>query len=305
MAPVPRWQSVVFLSAAAVACLAALFGVRLAVQSELLVAAGLIGLAGLPHGAIDPLLAARVYRFSRPSEWAVFVACYAGLALSVVLLWTLAPALFLAGFLLISLLHFSEDLVSGAHWLSRLAYGAAVVVLPMVRYGPETARLLGLVVGAEAAMPVTMLLSQAAWPLLAVALLSGLIEGWRRPMTGAEIAGVAMLSVCAPPLVSFTVFFCLMHSLRHLLRAALDEGTLSVRALVRAAAWPMVGTGAAALVAWRLLGTQSLDAAVMQLIFVGLAALTVPHMVLVEVAARAGWPGGVPAPSLRPMQANG
>jgi Brp/Blh family beta-carotene 15,15'-monooxygenase len=288
-----------------VACLAALFGVRLAVQSELLVAAGLIGLAGLPHGAIDPLLAARVYRFSRPSEWAVFVACYAGLALSVVLLWTLAPALFLAGFLLISLLHFSEDLVSGAHWLSRLAYGAAVVVLPMVRYGPETARLLGLVVGAEAAMPVTMLLSQAAWPLLAVALLSGLIEGWRRPMTGAEIAGVAMLSVCAPPLVSFTVFFCLMHSLRHLLRAALDEGTLSVRALVRAAAWPMVGTGAAALVAWRLLGTQSLDAAVMQLIFVGLAALTVPHMVLVEVAARAGWPGGVPAPSLRPMQANG
>ena len=37
-------------------------------------------------------------------------------------------------------------------------------------------------------------------------------------MTGADMAGVAVLSACAPPLVSFTVFFCLMHSLRHLLR---------------------------------------------------------------------------------------
>jgi len=305
MAPVPRWQSVVFLCAAATACLAALLGVRLAVQTELLVAAGLIGLAGLPHGAIDPLLAARVYRFSRPGEWAVFVACYAGLALGVVLLWTLAPAVFLTGFLLVSLLHFSEDLVTGVPWPSRIVYGATVVVLPALRFGSETERLLGLVAGADAAVPVTMLLSAAAWPLLAVALLCAVIEGRRLPMTGAEIAGVAVLSACAPPLVSFTVFFCLMHSLRHLLRAAMGEGAMSVRALVRAAAWPMVGTGVAALVAWPLLGMQSLDAAVMQLVFVGLAALTVPHMVLVEVAARSGWPGGVPAPSLRPVQAGG
>jgi len=305
MAPVPRWQSVVFLCAAAVACVAAMFGARLAVQTELLVAAGLIGLAGLPHGAIDPLLAARVYRFSRPGEWAIFAACYAGLALSVVLLWLLAPVVFLTGFLLVSLLHFSEDLVTGVPWLSRVVYGATVVVLPALRYGPETDRLLGLVAGADAAVPVTMLLSQSAWPLLVAALLCAVIEGRRRPMTGAEIAGVAVLSACAPPLVSFTVFFCLMHSLRHLLRAAMGEGTMSVRALVRAAAWPMVGTGAAALVAWRLLGAQSLDAAVMQLIFVGLAALTVPHMVLVEVAARAGWPGGLPASTLHPVQAGG
>jgi len=305
MAPVPRWQSLVFLVATAVACAAAILGVRLGAHTELMVAAGLIGLVGLPHGAIDPLLAARVYRFSRPAEWVLFAACYTGLALGVVLVWVLAPALFLAGFLLISLLHFSEDLVSGAHWLSRLAYGAAVVVLPMVGYGAETERLLGLVAGAEAAMPVAQGMRLVALPLLALTLALSLVEARRRPMTGADMAGVAVLSACAPPLVSFTVFFCLMHSLRHLLRAAMDEGTMSVRALVHAAAWPMAGTALAALVAWRLLGSQSIDAAVMQLIFVGLAALTVPHMVLVEVAARAGWPQMVPVAGLRAVRAGG
>lgn len=305
MAPVPRWQSLVFLCAAAVACVTALLGARLPVQVELLVAAGVIGLAGVPHGAIDPLLAARVYRLSRPGEWALFAGCYVGLALSVVWLWTIAPALFLAGFLLVSLLHFSEDLVTGVPWTTRVVYGATVVVLPGLRHGPETERLLGLVAGADAAAPVTALLVQAAWPLLGLATVCACVEGRRRPMTGAEMAGVALLASCAPPLVSFTVFFCLMHSLRHLLRAAMCEGGISVRALARAAAWPMAGTAAAALIAWPLLRSQSLDAAVMQLIFVGLAALTVPHMVLVEVAARAGWPGGAPAAQLRALQARG
>lgn len=305
MAPVPRWQSVVFLCAAAAACVSALLGARLAVQTELLVTAGLVGLVGLPHGAIDPLLAARVYRFSRPAEWALFTACYMGLALSVVLVWTLAPPLFLIGFLIISLLHFSEDLVLGAHRLSRLAYGAAVVVLPTLLYGDETGRLLSLVAGPDAAAPVVVAMRLLAAPLLALTLGLAMLEARCRPMTGADMAGVAALSACAPPLVSFAVFFCLMHSLRHLLRAAMGERTKSVRALVRAAAWPMLGTAVAGLIAWRLLGSQTLDAAVMQLIFVGLAALTVPHMVLVELAARAGWPAMVPMAGLGQVQEGG
>ena len=121
MAPVPRWQSVVFLVATAVACAAALLGVRLGAHTELMVAAGLIGLVGLPHGAIDPLLAARVYRFSRPAEWAVFAACYAGLALGV----GIAPAGVPLNILTLSLVQGIAD--SGAPDIEEADGGAAVL----------------------------------------------------------------------------------------------------------------------------------------------------------------------------------
>jgi Brp/Blh family beta-carotene 15,15'-monooxygenase len=83
-------------------------------------------------------------------------------------------------------------------------------------------------------------------------------------------------------LLAFTVFFCTMHSARHIVRTWHYAGTGSIAQLIRAALLPMLGTlilgGAAAY----FLRTEPLEAGMMQLVFVGLAALTVPHMALVE-----------------------
>jgi Brp/Blh family beta-carotene 15,15'-monooxygenase len=290
-----RWQSALFLLASLGASALALGGLRFDPRTELLVSTVLIGLLGIPHGAIDPLLAAAVYDLRRPTDWCWFGASYVAVALAVVLVWLFAPMLFLAGFLLVSIVHFSEDLAPGVSWVSRVAYGASVVVLPTVRYASETGRLLGLVAGADAAAPVVAVLAAVAGPLMAVAIWRALVEGVRNTQVGLELAAVVLLSVCAPPLISFTVFFCVMHSLRHLIRAAQTQADRPGRSLVYAAAWPMAGTVGAAVLGWALLGSQSLDPAMMQLVFVGLAALTVPHMVLVEAATRAGWPRMAPA----------
>jgi Brp/Blh family beta-carotene 15,15'-monooxygenase len=304
MTLIPRWQSVLFLCVAAAACTAAAAGARLPARTELLAAAWLIGLVGLPHGAIDPLLAARVYRIRRPVDWAVFGLRYVALAAVVVMAWFVAPSLFLLGFLVISVIHFADDLPPQTLRLSRIVYGATVIVLPTVRYASDTAYLLGLVAGAEAAAPVTALLQLLAWPLALAAAGLVVIESRRDRRSALDMAAVALLAALSPPLVSFTVFFCLMHSLRHLLRAAMSVGGTSVPTLARAARWPLLGTGAVAAAGWVLLGGQTLDAAVMQLVFVGLAALTLPHMVLVEAAARAGWPLAADLPALRPARAS-
>jgi Brp/Blh family beta-carotene 15,15'-monooxygenase len=226
------------------------------------------------------------------------------LAAVVVMAWFVAPSLFLLGFLIISVIHFADDLPPQTLRLSRLVYGATVIVLPTVRYASDTAYLLGLVAGAEAAAPVTALLQLLAWPLALAAAGLVVIESRRDRRSALDMAAVALLAALSPPLVSFTVFFCLMHSLRHLLRAAMSVGGTSVPTLARAARWPLLGTGAVAAAGWVLLGGQTLDAAVMQLVFVGLAALTLPHMVLVEAAARAGWPLAADLPALRPARAS-
>lgn len=164
-----RWQSALFLVASLGTSTLALGGARFEPRTELLVSTVLIGLLGIPHGAIDPLLAAATYDLRRPADWCWFAASYVAVALTVVLVWLFAPMLFLVGFLVVSVVHFSDDLAPGVSWISRVAYGASVVVLPTVRHTPEIARLLGLVAGADAAGPVVAVLAVVAWPVMVVA----------------------------------------------------------------------------------------------------------------------------------------
>jgi Brp/Blh family beta-carotene 15,15'-monooxygenase len=117
-------------------------------------------------------------------------------------------------------------------------------------------------------------------------------------MTGLEIAAVAILATFAPPLVAFAVFFCGMHSARHILRTRDYSGPASPKMMLAACLGPMAGVAllAAAAVLW--LRNVPMEARLIQLIIVGLAALTVPHMALVERVRFSGWvPAALPASS--------
>jgi hypothetical protein len=91
-------------------------------------------------------------------------------------------------------------------------------------------------------------------------------------------------------LISFTVFFCAMHSARHILRTINYSGSSSLRLILGAISLPMLGVLLASATAWHFLDGMPINGAIIQLVFVGLAAVTVPHMALVErVRLRAGW----------------
>ena len=154
----------------------------------------------------------------RDFGWAFFgVVCFMP-AVMVVGLWLWAPLIFLAGFLFVSLVHFSGDPKAGTPFIIRLLYGGAIIVLPSLLHAEDVSRIFSLLVGVAAAVTVTSALHAIAWPWLLATLLAA---SYRLPadrLSAAEIAAAALLATIAPPLIAFTVFFCLMHSARHVLR---------------------------------------------------------------------------------------
>ena len=286
---VERRQGLIF---GCVACLAAAAsGVlgRFPPQLELFVLAALILVLGVPHGALDTLFAQQLYGLRTAWDWTRFTVGYLALAGLVVVIWAWVPTAFLAGFLLISVAHFSGDPVEGTPWISRILYAGAVLVLPAGRHEAEMSGLFSQLVGPEAAGDVTPVLGWLVWPW-ALGLVLAIVERSRRDrLTAFEFATVGVLSFVAPPLVAFTLFFCGMHGARHILRSFRYSGRDSWHFLGRVATLPMVGVGLASAAAWHFLRDVPLDARVVQVVFVGLAALTVPHMFLVERVRLAGW----------------
>lgn len=257
---------------------------------ELLAAGALIFLLGMPHGAFDVVFARKLFGIAGFKGWALFSLFYIGLAAAVVGLWFVAPTFFLCAFLVFSALHFGGDLAAGVSTLSRCFYGGAVIVLPALWHGAELQWLLGLVAGPDGAALIAPVLSQMAAPWLAATVLACVLQARTSRLAAFEWAALAALSVAAHPLAAFTVYFCAMHSPRHILRTLASLPGVEVRKKLAMALWPTFAVLAALAVIGLLSGDRSMEVWIMQLVFVSLAALTLPHMVLLEQARRAGLP---------------
>ena len=280
-------QARVFCGLALALAGASMAGARLDPRQELLASGMLVLLLGMPHGAFDALIARQLFGVAGFKGWALFCVGYLGMSVAVVGLWVAAPTMFLSAFLVISVLHFGGDPAAGVSRLSRGLYGGAVIVLPALWHGDELQRLLGLVAGPASAAVVAPVLSQLAPIWLCATVLACALQFKASRAGAGEWAALAALSVAAPPLVSFCVYFCAMHSPRHILRMLAGLQAAAVRRALALALWPTLAVLLATAVLGWLAGDVPLQARVMQLIFVSLAALTLPHMVMLEFSRRA------------------
>ena len=251
--------------------------------ASLLLIATLIFFLGVPHGALDPCFAQKLLAVKGWQGWLLFVVIYLSLAGGVVVVWWQAPLVFMSGFLIISILHFSRDLAPTTAKITALLYGGAVIVLPTLFHFSEMLELFTLIVHAENAEMIVVALRALAWPwvaALAISLCFEVNKNWR---VGFEIFSVSLLALAAQPLIAFTVYFCGMHSLRHMLRTQ-QYVNLPVSRLVLTCLLPMLGVSVLVALGWLYLPVSSYDSRILQFVFVTLAALTVPHMLLVDRA---------------------
>lgn len=259
------------------------------VQVQLLTLAPVILLLGVPHGALDIVFVRQLAGLQTLAGWGIFTAAYLSVAALVVALWWWSPGVFLAAFLLVSVFHFSGDLDGKAPVLFRILYGGAVVFCPLALNAADATQLFAFLTGPAAAQLIVAALQWAAWPWVVATGLAALAGAKRYPTHSIELISIAAVLTFLPPLIGFALFFCGMHSARHVLRTRDYARAATLRPLLRIAAAPMLFTAAGVIAVGWLADGQPLDQRLAQLLFVGLAAVTVPHMIVVERVRFSGW----------------
>jgi Brp/Blh family beta-carotene 15,15'-monooxygenase len=295
------------LITAAIAIVAAVAG-TVGMPTQLALLAILVAILGLPHGAVDhwqgrALLAPRLGPWWLP----VFGTGYIAATGLVIIAWAAWPPLLLTAFLILATAHFgSEDVTarpclehrhSLSHLMDIVLRGALPTLLAVMFHPGETAALFAALLPAttaaqvEQALTLATLVSPVYFAALAALIGIALRHGDR--LVAAEVAVLAATFAALPPLLAFAVYFCLWHSPRHSLLVIAEAGDARLAAGVRRfvmGALPLTAlTVAAAVPAWLALGHSFTSTeATLQIVFIGLAALTVPHVLLPLIARHSG-----------------
>ena len=275
-----------FLLASGLSLIAMLAGAPLAGSTATAFACVMLLVFGLPHGTLDlELIKAQVR--GPETGLLVLLLIYLGLAAIMYALWTTAPELALAAFVVISIVHFSEDWQDAGSPFLALGQAAAVLAAPTLLHRQElNAIFIGLTNRADAHLVTDGLtLIGPTSVVVGLVAMAALWSGGRKSVAAAGLVVLAGM-VLLPPIFGFALYFCLFHSPRHL-----SESLSAVR-LPRGQAWFRVIlplTLAAGAIAAAIYGLQARTGTTDRLIaasFMTLSVLTAPHMMAPMIMRR-------------------
>ena len=271
----------------------------LSIEQQFWVALVPIGVFGLSHGGADPVILKKLTATS-PGSVLLALCAYLLASLSFVALIWMLPVVALLVFLGLSVWHFGYTdeafLSSTKNPLLRWLSGSVPLLGPMLGHPQQTSELFAWLIKAEA--PAVMDVLVWVVPPLSVLWLLGfgfLTLGYaQRPgiRVLAELLLVAAALIVLPPLLGFALYFCAIHSVRHFLSIA--EHRLLSKPKRPGAAFPVrkilpatLAAIAMAFAAWAaivlLQPTLNLLVEAVRVMFWALAALTLPHAIIVRV----------------------
>lgn len=268
------------------------------IVTQFWIALGPIALFGLAHGGADPWL---LHLIGRMRGWraVLWFGAYVALAAAFVIVVLWQPVLALGLFLLLSIWHFGRSDApfqgfgrgSAAIWLA----GSIPIIGPMFGHPGQTGQLFAWLLGTNTATVIEIV----TWlgPVLMLAWIIGFGMVWLQTGLNGDYRGILELLALAAamillaPIIAFTFYFCVVHSTRHFMEILATSAPLSRPRqawlfLLRQAAPATVIAIAMGTIAWWFLGSNralpDMTADAVRVLFWGLAALTVPHVMVVE-----------------------
>ena len=249
---------------------------------------------GTSHGALDHLKGKQLLRCFHIESMLVFYVSYVLVGALTILVWLAFPETLLMVFLAVAAFHFGKEdsdfFISSARFpLPEVSYflkGTVVISAPMLFHKSETLEIFevlrfglsGSVITNDGFLYGAMILGFLANLLLAQAQRNRI-----KILLCLDFFSVVMLNFFLHPLLAFTMYFCFLHSIRHSLSLinTIDNMNKSIRIFVKKVAPLTLITGIGYLISLYLITNHyTIDESILKVIFIGLASLTFPHILL-------------------------
>ena len=260
---------------------------------------------GISHGSLDHLKGNKLIKFYKIKSILLFYLTYICMGLLIIYLWTIFPSLTLVVFLIVASYHFGKEdsyfIFNNKktwHNLFFLTKGSLIIAAPLFFHNAETIKIFELL-GADSYFLIINFTDETVGQyhndLFYLAILGNVVFFYlclnskkaKLEWTYIALDGltIILLNSALNPLIAFTIYFCLMHSFRHSVSLInmLDNKNFKkgTQKFIKKAL-PLTLITAILFMAsvYFLINYYVLDDAILKVIFIGLASLTFPHILL-------------------------
>ena len=248
---------------------------------------------GISHGALDHLKGMRLLKILKYETIYIFYFFYILLALIVIFAWMILPKFLLLLFLIVASYHFGKEdsefiKLNSKNDIIYFFKGSLVIAAPLLFHKSETLKIF---------MDLNFNVSQSFFVsnefiyfLIGLSFISNIIISLNKDINIKalllmDFISVLLINFFLQPILAFTIYFCFLHSIRHSFKLSNELNTNNfvkgVKKFIIKAVPLTILTAILFLVSLFLLNNYYiLDAAVSKVIFIGLASLTFPHILL-------------------------
>ena len=255
---------------------------------------------GVSHGALDNLKGRKLFQIFGISNFFIFYFSYILISLIIIVLWIIVPTISLMIFLILASHHFGKEdtqfLMSENSYLNQLLFflkGSLIIFAPMYFHFDETISIFkSLLINNETFFESLNLLETNKILLygIIVSTLSSILLftknfELKKFTIFFDYFSILIINYYFSPLVAFTLYFCFLHSVRHSISliSELDGNSIAngLKIFIKKALPLTILTATFCFLSLYLLNnTYNFDGSILKIIFIGLASLTFPHILL-------------------------
>jgi len=255
---------------------------------------------GVSHGSLDHVKGKKLFNILNIKKISIFYFLYTLIAISVIIIWIIIPSISLMIFLLVASFHFGKEdtqfLISENSYFNQLLFflkGLLIILAPMFFHFNETITIFKFLlvdneifystlefIEVNKILPIGIILST----LSCVYLFLRKFE-IKKFVIFLDFFSILILNYYLSPLVAFTIYFCFLHSIRHSITLIyeIDKNDFKngLKVFGKKVLPLTILTAIFCLIGLYLLNNKyDFNSSILKIIFIGLASLTIPHILL-------------------------